>query len=186
MFTRELYHTWDKLLVDKQQSFVFLTGGGGLFWLRGNLWETVEFFAFFFNIDLVVFKFDKLGKVASKRNPNPNLDPDRNSKECCTPAGSHVQAEKAMTFSENNSRCRQYLQPKSRPIKFSIQIPLCLILINQVRLPASGIQIPIQIHIHEKLTLAFSYHAPRGKEKGGIRVAIMISLLKAFLFGEIK
>ena len=33
-------------------------------------------FGFFFNIDLVVFKFDKLGKVASKRNPNPNLDPD--------------------------------------------------------------------------------------------------------------
>ena len=27
--------------------------------------------AFFFNIDVVVFKFDKLGKVASKRNQAP-------------------------------------------------------------------------------------------------------------------
>ena len=48
--------------------------------------------------------------------PKPDTT-QRNSKECCTPAGSHVHAGKAMTFSENNSRCRQYLQPKNRPIK---------------------------------------------------------------------
>ena len=34
------------------------------------------FLLFFCNIAVVVFNFDKLGKVASKRNPNPNLDPD--------------------------------------------------------------------------------------------------------------
>ena len=48
--------------------------------------------------------------------PKPDTT-QRNSKECCTPAGSHVHAGKAMAFSENNSRCRQYLQPKNRPIK---------------------------------------------------------------------
>ena len=49
---------------------------GNLCWIRGNPWETIEVFRFFFfNIDAVVFNFDKLGKVASKRIPNSNLDP---------------------------------------------------------------------------------------------------------------
>ena len=43
---------------------------------EGIYGRRLNFLAFFFNIDLVVFKFDKLDKVASKRNPNPNLDPD--------------------------------------------------------------------------------------------------------------
>ena len=33
------------------------------------------FLLFFFNIDAVLFNFDKLGEVASKRIPNSNLDP---------------------------------------------------------------------------------------------------------------
>ena len=50
---------------------------GDLCWLRGNLWGTAEFLVIlFFNIDVVVINFDKLGKVASKWNPNPDLDLD--------------------------------------------------------------------------------------------------------------
>ena len=50
---------------------------GDLCWLRGNLWETAVFLVIlFFNIDVVVVNFDKLGKVASKWNPNPDLDLD--------------------------------------------------------------------------------------------------------------
>ena len=33
-----------------------------------------------------------------------------NSKECCVTTGSHVHAEKAITFSENNGRRRWYLR----------------------------------------------------------------------------
>ena len=44
---------------------------------EGNLWETAEFWVIlFFSIDVVVINFDKLGKVASKWNPNPDLDLD--------------------------------------------------------------------------------------------------------------
>ena len=50
---------------------------GDLCWLRGNLWETAVFLIIlFFSIDVVVVNFDKLGKVASKWNPNPDLDLD--------------------------------------------------------------------------------------------------------------
>ena len=51
-----------------------LSYSGDLCWLRGNLWETAEFILF--NVDVVVINFDKLGKVASKWNPNPDLDLD--------------------------------------------------------------------------------------------------------------
>ena len=38
-------------------------------------------------------------------------------KECCVPTGSHVHAGKAMTFSENNGKCRWYFQSINRQIK---------------------------------------------------------------------
>ena len=41
---------------------------------EGIYGRRLNFLTFFFNIAVVVFNFDKLGKVASKRNPNPNLD----------------------------------------------------------------------------------------------------------------
>ena len=54
-----------------------LSYSGDLCWLRGNLWGTAEVLVIlFFNIDVVVINFDKLGKVASKWNPNPDLDLD--------------------------------------------------------------------------------------------------------------
>ena len=42
----------------------------------------------------------------------------RNSKECCTWTCSHVHAGKAMTISENNGKCRWYLQSKNRQIRW--------------------------------------------------------------------
>ena len=54
-----------------------LSYSGDLCWLRGNLWGTAEVLVIlFFNIDVVVINFDKLDKVASKWNPNPDLDLD--------------------------------------------------------------------------------------------------------------
>ena len=42
----------------------------------------------------------------------------RNSKECCIWTCSHVHAGKAMTISENNGKCRWYLQSKNRQIRW--------------------------------------------------------------------
>ena len=42
----------------------------------------------------------------------------RNSKECCIWTCSHVHAGKAMTISENNGKCRLYLQSKNRQIRW--------------------------------------------------------------------
>ena len=42
----------------------------------------------------------------------------RNSKECCIWTCSHVHAGMAMTISENNGKCRLYLQSKNRQIRW--------------------------------------------------------------------
>ena len=42
----------------------------------------------------------------------------RNLKECCIWTCSHVHAGKAMTISENNGKCRWYLQSKNRQIRW--------------------------------------------------------------------
>ena len=63
-------------------------------------------------------------RVAARRyllSQTYTLMPDttqRNSKECCIWTCSHVHAGKAMTISENNGKCRWYLQSNNRQIRW--------------------------------------------------------------------
>ena len=56
----------------------------------------------------VTCPFAACGYLFQTYTPSPDTT-HTNSKECCVPIGSRVQAGKAMTFSENNGKHRRYL-----------------------------------------------------------------------------